>query len=286
VIDDGLPHPWPPEPIEAASAFEQGDLVERPPFFYWADLDYPIWDMTVTASKSNEPYPLIELDAVDSPPFGIITSQSCDIAEVEPRKPWLQLAPVYGEETFAEQDLAMLRAQKYRHLFSLPPLQEGARRLVADLRLEFPVEKSWLVVRRPIKCMPDLLTRREFARKLATIRARPALDGPAEAIVRHLRLKLKRASRQNRSAIHDDIPSDGLRAKLISTGDAVTGIQIHVVGEHSASDKTRQWFDRWVDRLVGDGIVPGDFDFLGVVFSTLDEIDARTYRSLIELDLL
>lgn len=121
MIDRGLPDPWPEAVRDAASRFEQGDLVRDPPFFYWANTAHPVWDVTVDVAARGEQDPLIALDPGDGPPLGIITTQTCDLDEAVPKKPWFHVAPVVGADAFPDEDLASIRAQKYGYLHALPP---------------------------------------------------------------------------------------------------------------------------------------------------------------------
>ena len=91
MIDEGLEQPW-PEPVPPASeSFLQGHLIEQPPLFYAADLRHPIWrttrliaDQTSEAERGED---FVDLAPEDRPPYGIITTQSCDLSEVETHVP-------------------------------------------------------------------------------------------------------------------------------------------------------------------------------------------------------
>jgi hypothetical protein len=44
LIDCGIPKEWPPEVVAAVKNFEQGHLIERPPFAaFWAVPRYQVW---------------------------------------------------------------------------------------------------------------------------------------------------------------------------------------------------------------------------------------------------
>lgn len=58
MIDAGIAHPWPREVLEAVARFKQGDLVERPPFFYAATRSYGIWAFTRDSGDPNIEVPL------------------------------------------------------------------------------------------------------------------------------------------------------------------------------------------------------------------------------------
>jgi len=285
VIDSGLPDPWPAAIRDAASRFEQGDLVRNPPFFYWASLEYPIWDVTRDEAARDERDPLIALDPGDGPPLGIITTQSCDLDEADPKKPWFHVAPVVGADAFGDADLANIRGQKYGYLYALPPIPDEPGVWVADLRVELPIEKGWLVGTTPIRCLPNLQEAREFARKLGRTRARPALDGPSDFVVQHLRKSIGRMKPGKRAQVLGCLPLDGLCLKLIGTGREVTGLQLYILSERGTpDDDTRSWFEQWRDRV--ETKVPNDFDFLGTVYGSLESLSALAYRDLVQLDFL
>lgn len=81
MIDEGLPAAWPLDVLEALRAFKQGSLVERPPIFYMAAPAHGIWDLTCFAGTQDLAEDLIELAERDRPSHGLITTQTCDIAE-------------------------------------------------------------------------------------------------------------------------------------------------------------------------------------------------------------
>ena len=85
---------------------------------------------------------VIEVNEEETPPFDIITSPGGDVDDVR-RKPWVQVAPVYHADEVSSSQLADVRRDAVPHLVLLdPPDLNGA--WVADLRLEMPVEKSWI----------------------------------------------------------------------------------------------------------------------------------------------
>ena len=197
MIDGGLTQPWPPEVMDAARLFQQGDLIVRPPIAYAAALEYPIWSLTRLEAAAGaeggaperaegdgadpgpeevdgeaDPEPnggppappvtaYLGLDPADVPPFGIITTQTCDIAEDRedsvPLQPWFEIAPVY---TCAEDDKLAKREYIYRlddfdpSRFGFDPTPDGER-WVADLRLRPALEKSILAGREPIDPFAD-----------------------------------------------------------------------------------------------------------------------------------
>lgn len=179
MIDGGLIESWDDAVIAATKAFDQGDLVEHPPFFYSATPSRAAWasSQMMADEVSDDEDIVIELDPIDRPPLGIITSQGCDVDEAL-RKPWVQIAPVFPLEQYASDEkwIAEIRRDSVPHLILLdPPTTDG--NWVADLRIEMPVEKSWLAGRQPIPAFATEEGRRHFARRLAGRLERPALSG-------------------------------------------------------------------------------------------------------------
>jgi uncharacterized protein YciU (UPF0263 family) len=140
-VIDGGNGDWPQAVTHALPGYRQGTLVTRPPLFYQANTELPVWVASRQAVDKSADI-LVELDPDDRAPFGIITSQSCDVDEEGGnRKPWVQVAPVY-ELAQAEARLPLVRLWKVYYFVPVPTLGD---RWVGDLRIEVPIEKGWLV---------------------------------------------------------------------------------------------------------------------------------------------
>ncbi len=175
MIGGGLLAEWPASVLEATRGFRQGHLVESPPFLYVASASHAVWELTSVAWDAELDEEVLELDARDRPPYGLITTQTCDVNEVKPKHPWVHVAPV---EPLGDGDLAEM-AKKHRvpYLVPLaPPSLEGD--WVVDLRLEVPIEKSWLVGRDPIESYDTEAEYEVLAQRLGAKRERPALADP------------------------------------------------------------------------------------------------------------
>jgi hypothetical protein len=202
MIENRVLGDWDPKVVEAVGRFAQGDLVERPPFFYAATPSYAVWETTVLLADevAEGEDVVVELDPEERPPYGVLTTQGCDIADVT-RKPWVQVAPVFGATVVAEDRLPNVRRGAVPHLVLLePPSLAGL--WLADLRIEFPIEKSWLADREPISGFSSDEERLEFAQRLAGRLERPDLsDEVHDLIVRPLRRFLDRANANLRRAL-------------------------------------------------------------------------------------
>ena len=143
MIDRGLAHPWPQEVVDAARRFCQGTVISVPPMFYGRVADHAVWRTPVDSDVRFGDIELVTLPA--DIPYGIITTQTCDVAEARmPRRPWIQVAPVY-------QLTAARETTPPDYLVPLPGGALGEGTWFADLRIEIPVEKSILVGREPIQ---------------------------------------------------------------------------------------------------------------------------------------
>jgi hypothetical protein len=188
VIDPGLPEAWPEDVRAACSRFKQGDLVPNPPFFYGSSPAYAIWDLTSEAGDKELELELLQLEEDLGPQYGLITTQTCDIDEQgKPRKPWIQLAPVYDATDIIHEDsVGNLRHEAIGHLMllDLPDAVDGL--WVADFRLEFPIEKSWLVGKAPIQAFKNEQRYLRLADRLAGRVGRPALSNALVSVLREI----------------------------------------------------------------------------------------------------
>jgi len=200
VIEEGLAERWPDAVREAAEPFLQGQLIERPPLFYAADLRHPVWETTRLVAKSvpeaEHGEDFIDVAEDHRPPYGIITTQSCDLTEEgRPvlRQPWLAVAPVI--EVAADSSL---RDRDYIYPLAPPSLEGGE--WAADLRIEIPLEKSILVGRTPIDAFPDEAGAVAFANYLARRRGRPALASVFHEVLSGTTRRLKDARNSQRAS--------------------------------------------------------------------------------------
>lgn len=182
MIDKGL-EAWPQEVVEAAQKFQQGDLIAEPPIAYAASLLYPVWDLTRQEADDDSPNhsPVhLALDQADLPPFGIITSQTCDVAEDRPVpvQPWIDVSPV----VLCDHDDPLLECN-YAHPLPEKDAPDG-KCWVADLRLSVPLEKGLLVGREPIDPFGGSEEKRiAFGRLLGERRARAALSANIHVLI-------------------------------------------------------------------------------------------------------
>lgn len=160
MISSGMPKSradWPAGVLEAAAQFSCGDVVENPPIFYYADPSYGVHVRTREYADSGYVGPeIIDAEGAIPAPFGVITSQTCDLGEIDfdpPSYPFISIAPVFEGSVLDGSDRSLLKkGRRIGPFFQVPELTKHREGFwVLDLRLEVPVEKSWLVGRTPIK---------------------------------------------------------------------------------------------------------------------------------------
>jgi len=283
MIQKGLGKPWPDEVQPAAQPFLQGHLIERPPFAYGADLRNPVWSATRAlaeeTAEEERGLEVVDLDEDQRPPYGIITSQSCDLTEEgrPPTQPWFGVFPVYKVPPDADYI-----HRDFIHRLDPPELEEGL--WIADMRIELPLEKGVLVGRKPIDAFPDEAGYIRFANLIARRLGRPALHTVFNEMFYETTSELnkssktvKKQSRRVREKLH------GLRLNIVD-GDRLdpAAARLHVVTQEEANEETRDWFGQWWDlaRQVADR---HGLELLPVTFMSAKDIDLALYDSLVEV---
>lgn len=276
MIDAGLNARWPDEVRAATAKFKQGNLVENPPFFYAATPKWAIWDFTSKEGDPGLPMDLLQIDVADCPPFGLITTQTCDLDEQRPspRKPWIQVAPVYDANGLirTNQQRGQLDSGNIYHLVHLTSGSLPGGLWVADLRLEFPVEKSWLVGRDPIEAFDGELGYLDLAQRLAGLRERPALANELVEVVKSI-----------------DVWIDGLDAlqraealsasvRIIVGGDRLRSdsAQLLLIGRVPITESVRNlWEECW--KTAHTAARANGVELIGNRYETLASLSAAEY---------
>ena len=286
MIDRGLANRWPDEVTRAVARFKQGDLVARPPFFYAGVPLYGIWDLTRSVGSPDAGTEVFELDPdAGEPPYGLITTQTCDLDEQarQPRQPWIQLSPVYRWDDLTDDRRRQVERHEVGHLVKLTAAQLSSGFWVADLRIEFPVEKGWLVNREPMSAFADEDDRVRFADHLARRRARPALADPIiEGIVSPLRKAVGKLSKRQKSALLD--PIEEIRLSVGGDRLAPSSARILILAKTDPpSPPVVAWFDQWWTTVQKPTEALG-LALLGTRYTTLDNLSEREYVDSISLD--
>lgn len=259
MIDRGVPanrDGWPEGSLDALRVWEQGDIVGRPPFFYYADPSRPVWEETRAYTESSSAPELILPGEDACPAFGMITTQTCDIAEEDahrPLRPWVQVAPVYQVTTWKRKKLER-RTPLY---WVLVPDLPGDDPWVADLRIEVPVEKGWLSQQERIEGFGDEARKRAIGEALARVRGRPAFSRPINRLINAVWTLLASEADQpevcERTAETVEVVGLFLDSYLAPTR-AQLIVLTNLALDAEAVEFLRQWNDEQAEILAENGV--------------------------------
>lgn len=268
---------WPDKVLERLRQFVQGDLVARPPMAYLTYPRSPIWE-------ESRRFP-----AAMTPPYGMITTQTCDLVEEgaeRPVWPWVQLVPVYdmGAELNSGEKSLLAQARFKRSLLDVPALKEGF--YVADFRLSFSVEKGWLAGQARVDGFGTEELRQRVGDRLALLSGRPAFAGSFVTTIQAPLTKalrdLKRDDREAFNRLDEAVPEIGV---LLDSRLNPSTVQI-VVACNAPLDNTQlEWWNTWWDNCrvstpkVGITLQALDFKVLDATYP------ATEYRKLTLLPL-
>jgi len=298
MIEAGLPRSadeWPHGVLGALRAFRQGDLVIEPPIAYLADPQAPVWAESArfaaeVAASGDPPEPeIIRFPDGLIPPYGMITTQTCDLVEEDanpPKWPWVQLVPVWDMDAVLDSGQKRLlgAGRGRRSLLHVPALAAGF--YVADLRISFPVEKGWLARQARIIGFGDEEARQRVGDRLALLSGRPAFAGKFVSSIQNplteaLR-ELKRTDREAFDSLDELVPEVGV---LMDSRLNPSDVQVIVLSTAPLNPIQIQWWNMWWDscreRARAVGITLQALDF-----AVLDEnYTAAAYRRLTHLPL-
>lgn len=291
---------WTPELLAALETFKQGHLLEGVPFLYWGPVKKPLPWTPVTggegqdgeegrelqdvrdddaredeARSSEESFDVLEYDPLGGATcHGIITSQTCDIAEVgEPEQPTVQVSPAYRVGATPST------GQLPQYLFRIEPpdLPEGD--WVADLRIEVAVEKTYLLGRKPIEAFSAEDGYLALGAALGRRRDRAALAADLVDRVAGSLRKL-RNNKRFKKVLHDEVHS----VRLAVTGDRLKPrtVAVHVLTHGEVTPNARGRFENWW-RTARDDLKAVDIDLLPNQYHDCGAMDISLYESLINL---
>ena len=284
MIDEGLPKPWPSEAIEAAQKFQQGDLVESPPISYAACLLYPIWELSrqeADAADADVDDTTVQLAVHedDRPPYGIITSGTCAVTEDRPKPllPWFQIAPVYERPADAP-----LLSRDYVHRLGSFPSAAGQQWL-ADLRIECPLEKSFLVGREPIDPFASEQERIAFGRFLGERASRAAFSENVHAFID---VTLSKHNRKKQKKVGEHVFKLMLEVQKGTRLDP-RAVRLHVITREPldatiTEDEARAWFEAWWDAASAKAKTHG-VNLLKTRLHKSTSMDLVLYDDLVEI---
>lgn len=268
--------------------FAQGDLVEKPPLFFSGTAKFGITSLVRELGEADEDDEIFDLEATARPPFGMITTESCDIVEDDartPRQPFVSVAPVYDfNGRVDDARAALIRQRRVSYLYPIEASElRGSGPWAADLRLEMPIEKGWLVGRTPIRFLADERQQWELSTFLAARRDRPVLPSSIHgAIVKPTRRWIERMRPERREAL---IGNSVVRLIFSGPRSAPDGIGLIVVGTGGpvAEAAREEWAKRFPTMKAALDQV--GVSLLETEFTTLDTIPARRYLESSPIDL-
>lgn len=271
IIDKGLPEDaasWPPSVLSALAVWRQGDVVERPPLFYWADPTLPIWEATKPYAVDSLGAEVVEVDRPEvSPPYGLITTQTCDIGEQgrsQALRPWVQIAPIF-KMTDSGWRRKLRRGGGPLYWLYVPGVSESDVYFV-DLRIEVPIEKGWLSLQPRIEGFPDAVGRRKLADRLGRLRSRPAFSPAFDRLVVY-------SITSSRNATSNDGPDTGQISEVLALVDDLedpTTVSIVALTNGPPSAESGAWLSEWKQANT-EAIRAGGIDL--VAAECRDELD-------------
>ena len=275
---------WPQAARDTTATLVQGTLVASPPFVYAASGDYAVHDVTrAWASSPSAASGVVNVAAPDKrAPFGLIVTQTCDLVEEgKPKRPWVQIAPVYELYASRGDRSLILQGRGFDYLVPITTLEPSEGALwVADLRLLVPVEKGWLVGREFRDGFDEQTGFDRLAAQLSRLFSRPAqatvvnkwILGPARELLGNI------AERYEGS---DPIVEVGL-ALGRTRREPVNAQLVFMLDEELTEDLRAQIIEWW--QPVAEKANAAGLEFLAPRFISLDELSAREYRSLDHLN--
>jgi hypothetical protein len=278
LIEQHLRDPWPADVVETLARFKLGDLIEKPPFFYGVRPGTRLWGAgDEEGLEDPDGSQVDELHPDESPDYGIITTQTCDLSEQgPPRQPWFQVSPVYSLD---EGDSGGLLTKGYIVELTPPDLPGG--RWVADLRIEQPLEKTVLLGREPIAGFATEREADDFGVRLGVRRARAALaDGLVKNVIRLIGRR-KRNNKPRAAAVWSELYKLGLQIEEGSRT-APTAVRLHVICSDEPSALVKQWFAAWEDRAREEAAKVG-ITLLTTAYHDSRSMDIKLADRLIDL---
>ena len=262
--DHGIPDrpDWPDGVLDAVAQFRQGDLVRGLPLFYWADPTTPVHDRTRAYAAAGSAAPEI-VKFADHAPFGLVTTQTCDLAlegNGKPGSAWVQLAPVFNGMAPHPNDpnkrllpgnvrRFVEAGQGYQSLLFIPDLPDGGF-WFADLTFEVPVERGWLAQQPRLDGFGDELKREEVGRRLGWLRSRPALDGRFVAAVQKPTGDALSALRKTNPERYEEMAASVIEIGFVlTTRLEASAARLCVFHAGASEDQLGWWRDLWTTTL-------------------------------------
>jgi hypothetical protein len=278
------PLAWPNTARDATTGLRQGTLVVSPPFTYAASAAHPIHAITRAWAESPSAQSgvvnVVSLERL--PPYGLIVTQTCDLVEEgKPKRPWIQIAPVYLLVANRGDRTRIVQGRGFDYLVPVTALapHDGAL-WVADLRLLVVAEKGWLVGRETLAAFVDEAGYDRLAQQLGHLFARTA----------YATVVVERVLRPTRKLFSDIIERYEGQDPIVEVGLALGRSRLEPVnaqlvfmldGELSPGLRAQivDWWQPLSEAARAEGL-----ELLAPRFVSLDQLTAREYRALDVLD--
>ncbi len=283
-VDDGVdPARWTADVRRATAAIRQGHLVKDPPFVYFADSRYPLFDLTAAwAAGKPDTQGSVVATTGNRPPYGIVTTQDCDLVEEgRPKRPWAQISPVYFRPSNKGEATGIRSGFHFNYLTWIDSLPDDANGVwVADLRISVPVDKGWFVGRDTWPAFADPTRLTNFRGRLGRLLSRPAYP---QSVV-DLLLKPLNKYLEQLAATFDLTEIDEIGLELgHDRGDADTA-RLLMLCRAPASVDLQTALKGWWESSFGQD-QPQALTILPPEFALYSRLDTLRYRTLLLLDL-
>ena len=217
------------------------------------------------------------------PPYGIVTTQTCDIAEEDssrPLRPWVQLCPVYDRSADLDSGWRkkLRKGEGPLYLMHVPALADGF--WVADFRIEVPVEKGWLSGCAKLDGFGNEALQRKVGERIATLRSRPAFAARFVSLVqRPLVSALKELRSTNRDLFDRmDAQVDEVAVELDSLLDP-RAARVSLLVSEQVDEDVDGWWRAWWDAT-GESCSEAGLDLQAFAIRNTTEVTVAEYRRM------
>jgi hypothetical protein len=281
-VDDLVPEIWLPEVIQALDAWRQGQLIKGFPIV-WATVggSDPVTGLEVPGIAGGWRAQITS--GTSSPLYGVVASQTCDIACVGPgaRHPTVQVSPARNvTDDFPNQKKQQVRSHELAEYVWLTHFPEPGD-WVVDLRISVPVSKGVLAGRQPLDCFATDDDALVFAERVAQKVRRPALhDSLTTGMVPRLRTFLL----SNRKEPEWFEKVEQVRIRVHGPRLAPTAIQAVVICESALSTCERQTWRTW-QKAEKKKLAKLGIKLQPILFRTLSDLSVEIYRDSVPVSL-
>lgn len=232
----------------------------------------------------------------DVAPYGLITTQSCDVVQEGDNKPntaWVQLAPVFdaagphpsidGTKLLDGGARKLIMQGRNQYRLWIPDLP-GNGVWYADLTFEVPVERSWLARRDRVIGFTKEDAREDVGRRLAWLRSRPAFDTRFVAAIQQPIIGALRALRRDHPDDYDRMHEQVFEVGVVLDGRFKVGqAELAVLHAGIEDDLSHWWHHLWVTLKVKAD--DEGFNLLPLRVVHLNQLSAAEYRVMTRIPL-